>query len=228
MGAAARLRIGDREVAIGQAESWLRDYTKGDRTLKRPYSFPAYDHYQPDSDPGKLSDADLLAPMLLNVGMSVRAFYDLQKVTDRLEHGLAAIACDLILETATEGKVQESVAALYGVIDKRGDKPRDVRVTRLSKILHRKRPQFLVLNDRRVRTCYQQTIEYPKKGRPWSQYMVDLSLAIRRDLRSQRTAFDLLATAVQSAGPISRVRLLDVLAWNLGREDEALPSPADR
>lgn len=228
MRAAAGLHIGDREVAMEQAETWLRDYTRDDRTLKRPYSFPAYDRYQPDSDPDRLSDADFLAPMLLNVGMSVRSFYDLRRVADRLERGLAAIERDLTLEAAAEGKVRESVAELYGVIDERREKPRDVGVTRLSKILHRKRPQFLVLNDRRVRTCYQQTIEYPKRGRSWAQYMVDLSLAIRYDVRSQRAAFDRLATAVEGAGPISRVRLLDIVAWNLGRDDEAPPSPADR
>jgi hypothetical protein len=103
------------------------------------------------------------------------------------------------------------------VIDDRLEKPRDVGVTRLSKILHRKRPHFLVLHDRRVRTCYRERLEYPKKGRSWAQYMVDLSLAVAKDLRSQQAAFDRLAAVVDAERPISRVRLLDIVAWHRGR-----------
>jgi hypothetical protein len=221
------LHVGDREVTVEQAKAWVSDYTSGDKTRKRPYSFPAYDHYRGGCDPDRLSDADFLAPMLLNVGMSVRAIYDLQAATDRLNSGLAEIKSDCTLDVATPGQVQDLVTNLYRVMDEPGEKPRDVGVTRLSKILHRKRPQFLVLHDRQVRTCYQERIEYPKKDRPWAQYMVELSLAIREDLVSQRASFDRLAAAVGAAGPVSRVRLLDIVAWNLGKKDKAPASPAD-
>jgi hypothetical protein len=226
-GESTTVRIGDREVAIEQAETWVREYTKGDRTLQRPYAFPAYDHYQRDSDMDHLSDADLLAPMLLNVSMSVRAFYDLKSIATRLESGLMAIDRDLTLEAATDDEITRRVAALYSVMDDGTEKPRDVGVTRLSKILHRKRPQFLVLHDRRVRTCYRERIGWPQDDRLWGQYMVDLSLAVARDLRSQRSSFDRLAASVGAEGPVSRVRLLDIVAWNEGKMDEAAPAPAD-
>src|SRR4051812_591087 len=96
-GESTTVRIGDRAVAIEQAEAWVREYTKGDRSLRRPYAFPAYDHYQRDSDMDHLSDADLLAPMLLNVSISVRAFYDLKAARTRLEAGLGEIESDLTL-----------------------------------------------------------------------------------------------------------------------------------
>ncbi|SNR40359.1 hypothetical protein SAMN06272737_10617 [Blastococcus mobilis] len=79
-----------------------------------------------------------------------------------------------------------------------------------------------------MRTCYQERIEYPKKDRTWAQYMVDLSLAIRHDLRSQRAALDRLAAVVSTEGSISQVRFLDIVAWHRGKEDEAAPAPADK
>lgn len=215
-GGSATLRVGDREVTIEQAEAWLGDYTSGHTTRKKPYSFPAYDRYQPGSDPDRLSDADLLAPVLLNVGISVRAFYDLQAVTGRLDAALFSIDRDLTLEAATEPQVESSVQELYTVIDERPGKPRDVGVTKLSKVLHRKRPQFLILHDQQVQNCYKKRVGYPRPGRSWARYMVDVSLAIREDLHSQAVALDGLS-AVAGAGALTRVRLLDILAWNLGK-----------
>jgi len=43
---------------------------------------------------------------------------------------------------------------LYAVLDGLAAKPWGVEGTTLSKVLHRKRPQSLVLHDRWVRACY--------------------------------------------------------------------------
>jgi hypothetical protein len=212
------LRVGDHEVTIEQAEAWLQEYIKDDRSRERPYAFPAYDRYQPGSDPDRLSDGDLLAPVLLNVGVSIRAFYDLQALTGRLDAVLVAIDRDLTLEAASESQVEHLVTELYAVIDERPGKPRDVGVTKLSKVLHRKRPHFLILHDQQVQACYRQRVCYPKPERSWARYMVDVSLAVRQDLRSQVPAFDRLSAVSGATGTLSRVRLLDILAWNLGRK----------
>jgi hypothetical protein len=43
------------------------------RASAEPYAFPAYDRYNaPQNDPARVSDADLLAPALLNVQSSQR------------------------------------------------------------------------------------------------------------------------------------------------------------
>jgi hypothetical protein len=52
--------------------------------------------------------------MLLNVSMSIRAFYDLQGISSRLEAGLRPIEHNVALDVATDDEIRDRVAALYG------------------------------------------------------------------------------------------------------------------
>ncbi|GAB3753480.1 hypothetical protein GCM10027599_14670 [Yimella radicis] len=55
----------------------------------RPYAFPACDCYDGGTnEPDRLTDADLLAPGLLNVPVKIRSFYGLQRVRAQLEEAL--------------------------------------------------------------------------------------------------------------------------------------------
>ena len=59
----------------------MRDYTNVDRnrTGSAPYAYPTYERYAEETnDPLLLTDGDLLAPVLLNVRLSIRSFYALQ------------------------------------------------------------------------------------------------------------------------------------------------------
>jgi len=69
---AVRGRRIDRESALGHARRYLTD---------RGWAYPAYDGYERSSSRGPLRDADLLAPVLLNVReLPITAYEGLQAV----------------------------------------------------------------------------------------------------------------------------------------------------
>jgi hypothetical protein len=85
----------------------------------------------------------------------------------------------------------------------------------LSKILHRKAPQSLVLHDRWVWACYVgDSGPVPRaRDRSWADYMTAVTTAIGEDIRTQSHAFAQLDAATGARGQLSYVRLLDILAW---------------
>lgn len=211
-----KISVGNVQIPMGIASDWIRAYTdEANASIKSPYAFPAYDRYNKEqNDVKRITDADLLAPALLNVGSSIRSYYELQKVRERLESALAPIDPDRTLVSNKEQPaIEELVKPLYSVLDDSKTRPWGVRATTLSKILHRKRPKFLVLHDQWVRACYYETSVPAVKGRSTSDYMVAMTCAIAEDLRNQVGLFDELDKASHAPGELSHVRLIDILAW---------------
>ena len=214
------VRVGRVSIPIPKAEEWVRTYTNAARNevAANPYAFPAYDHYDVEhNEPSRLSDADLLAPVLLNLRMSVRAFYGLQRIRPELEKALAHKDLQVPLYGLDDpADVAAVVGPLYRVLDGSAA-PSGVLGTTLSKVLHRKRPHTLVLHDTWVRGCYvgdEATAPVHKeRHRSWAEYMSLISVAIGHDLRTQRSLFDRLGAATGEPGNVSDVRLLDILAW---------------
>jgi hypothetical protein len=217
--ASATIRVGHVQIPLEIAIKWVRAYTEEEKNLTsaEPYAFPAYDRYNAlQDDPARVSDADLLAPALLNVGSSIRSFYGLQQIREQLEKALANE--DLAKPLASiedEGRITALVKPLYAVLDDPKIRPWGLRVTTLSKILHRKRPQFLVLHDTWVRSCYLGTEKpvVPVTGRSPSDYMVAITRAIGEDIRKQEDHFMALNESSHCPGELSHVRLIDILAW---------------
>lgn len=150
------VQVGCVPIPLATATQWIREYTdvETNRTSERPYAFPAYDRYDGGTtDPGTLTDGDLLAPVLLNVQVKVRTFYGLQNIRERLEEGLRAPVLAEDLAAADPEPMAEAVRTLYSVSDEQRP-PWGVQGTTLSKVLHRKRPQSLVLHDTWVWGCY--------------------------------------------------------------------------
>lgn len=210
-----QVRVGRVKVPLGTAATWVVEYTDAAANLlsDRPYAFPAYDRYDGGStDPGTLTDGDLLAPVLLNARVTARSFYGLQRFRGRLEEGLRNPALDGPLAATDPDKVAAAVRALYGVLDDT-TRPWGVEGTTLSKILHRKRPHSLVLYDRWVRSCYvgEDAPVALAQRRSWADYMVLVTDAIRHDIASQPEVFARLRHA--EGEELSDVRLLDILAW---------------
>jgi hypothetical protein len=211
--------VGSVPIALATAVRWVREYTDVEKnaTGKAPYAYPAYDHYESETnDPLRITDADLLAPVLLNVPPKIRTFYDLQRIRGILESGLAND--DLarpLAEIEDPGRIAAMVKPLYAVIDDPKTKPWRVRATLLSKVLHRKRPQSLILHDKWVKACYVGDGKpvTPVKGRTWADYIAAVTTAIGDDIRGQQPAFAQLDAATGTPGTISHVRLLDILAW---------------
>lgn len=217
------LRVGHATVAFEDAILWARTYLDAERnrTHPEPYAFPAYDQFDAEhNQPGRLTDADFLAPVLLNVGISIRSFYALQGVRQRLENSLLDIG-DLALTEASDQQLRSLVPPIYSVLDDPKIKPHGIEGTKLSKVVHRKRPNFLVLHDQWVERCYLGTDAVPRnKERSWAEYMVLLSMAIRDDLTTQNESWRSLqsGSAPADVQAITLPRLLDIVAWHAGRQ----------
>jgi len=135
------IRVGGALIERERAIDWAHEYLTGSAA----WAYPAYDAYQVRSDQDSIEDADLLAPMLLDVNrLTLKAYYGLQEQRDRLQEWLAAIPRDAELISAEDDDL-EPIRMLFGVLDDPGIP--DVRGPILAKILHRKRPGFIPLYD---------------------------------------------------------------------------------
>lgn len=221
------VQIGKHAIPMSVAIEWVSTYTDASRNLKStsPYAYPAYDNYMVgETPPDVLSDADFLAPVLLNVKITIRSFYALQGVRDQLQTALREPDLGLPLADLEDVRIDALVGPLYAVLDAG---VWDIQATKLSKILHRKRPASLALHDTWVRACYvapDGPVQPAAKGeRSWSEYMAAVSRAMANDLREGADHFNELQSVSGAEPPLSDLRLLDVLAWNVGQH--GVPSP---
>lgn len=144
------LRVGgvvlDRGEALAHARRYLTDGVG--------WAYPSYDAYERQRAVGPLSDADLLAPVLLNVSrLRIKTYETLQAKRDELDEFLACIPLDLELASAGPDDLA-MLGDMFAVLD--GPGVWGARGTALAKILHRKRPNFVPLYDEQVRRTYQE------------------------------------------------------------------------
>jgi len=232
------IRIGNRSIDMLTATRWVTDYTDASANLlaRNPFAYPAYDRYRvTDNHPAVLDDGDLLAPVLLNVKVSVRSFYALQRHRHELQQRLAAEELEKSLAELDDAEIATHIGGLFAILD--GDDtagtPTDtavhgVRGTTLSKILHRKRPRSVPLHDAWVWTCYVGKGGHPVQDAPtrtWRTYMTLIASAMAQDLREQPTQFAQLQDASSAEPGLSDLRLLDILAWNAGQRPGITPAP---
>jgi len=203
----------DPSVALGYATQYLAaDHAERLERGDKPWAYPAYDAFV-GGDPMTISDADLLAPVLLNVRqLSLSAFYWLQLQRPQLHPLLAQIPLDATLEDARDDDLAV-LGEMFSVLD--GSVRHGVGGTILAKILHRKRPAFIPLYDTRIRSCYGDGDGAPVprvQNRTWAEFMPLLAAAMREDLRRQPDIWnDIVAKATDV--PITRLRALDIVAW---------------
>lgn len=211
--------VGARTVSQVDAERWIVEYfdEASNRTTNKPYAYPAYDALDTGSSPNELNDGDLLAPTLLNAAPTIAAFYSLQSARGRLQEALGQIDPELTLaEAVANSTVDRLLGNLVAVLDDR--RLYGVRLTTLLKVLHRKRPKFVPLYDRFVKMCYVgSTVSHPvtyRRSVPTATYALDVARAICNDIESQAVEFRRLSDIAPGIPPL---RLIDVLAWKLGR-----------
>jgi hypothetical protein len=216
------VRVGGVRVPLNDALSSAEDYLTGRHGL---WAYPAYDSYS-GSRSESLGDADLLAPVLLNVNhLTLRAYYGLQKACDRLNQVLEQIPLSLTLD-GDDAQVRDylpHIGKLFSILDE-PELP-DVGGTILAKILHRKRPAFIPLYDANVLYCYRDAPQAHiphDRNRTWAQFMVLLAQSIRADLRAQPEVWERIAAYAQKP-PINRLRALDIIAWRAGRDQRSVP-----
>ena len=216
----ATIGIGGLSMTFAAAREWIGLYFDAERNIAsmHPYAYPAYDLLDTGGDHSLLNDGDLLAPTLLNAAPSIVAFYSLQWAKTRLNEVLATIPADLTLaEAVLNGTLAGILGDLVAVLDNPERPMHGVRLTTLLKVLHRKRPLLIPLYDQFVKACYVgRTAEYPVPRRAKvdrKTLIIDIAVAINTDLEGQPAVF----SALESQTPVGKLRILDVLAWQLGR-----------
>ena len=218
--AGQHVRVGALDVPLSEAAGWVTAYFDADSNVKskEPYAYPAYDDFTAGSGPDELNDGDLLSPVLLNVRASIEAFHGLQAIRENLQVGLARTPPAVTLGAAVEdGSLRDRLDGFVGVLD--SNPTRGVKLTTLTKILHRKRPMFLPLHDQFVAACYLGGLpRHPMKrarARTWVEYWTQMCTAIHGDLADRPSGWEKLGALTPR--PVSPLRLLDVVAWHAGK-----------
>lgn len=205
----------DRGEALAHAQRYLTDGGAG-------WAYPAYDAYERERAPGPLTDAGLLAPVLLKVSrMKIRTYEALQAKRAELDEHLARVpvGLDLVDADADDLTVLGDMFAVLvgpGVWGAKG--------TVLAKVLHRKRPRFVPLYDEQVRVVYQvgpiAPVPPPPRHtrRPWRDFVPLYAAAVQQDLRREADFWAEIA-ALAYDPPITPLRALDIIAWWAGQPD---------
>lgn len=216
--AVAALQVGNRSVEPGQAQRWLDEHIASSLN-----GWAHYDQYDSRTGPDELGETDLLAPGLLNVGITLAQFPALKRRLPTLRKALLAVPADagLVadsnlpeLRLAGDDDIRAAADA-FAILDE--DRPFGTRLTTLTKVLHRKRPQLLPLYDRNVRRCYcldhdgsPARIE-ENEDRTHSAFVTLLLTAMSKDLTSREWG-----ALVRPKG-MSLLRCLDIVAWHVGQ-----------
>lgn len=207
-----KIQVGGAHTTRDHATQLVGDYV---RNPGRTWAYPAYDGY-PGHDGPRLGAADLLAPALLNAGQNpIGTYYGFESILDELNTRLAEVPEDMTLDAA-DGPTLEKIARLYGVLDTH--RPKYISLTKLSKVLHRKRPGLLPLYDRNIRHCYVYAHGAPvpdTTNRSWTDLSRLWVTAVQHDLTTQLDVWTELA-GLATAPRITPLRALDIVGWHLG------------
>lgn len=206
------LKVGGASVHFDEACRWARTYM-----IERPRTsaYPAYDGY-PGSATDSVGQQDLLAVVLLNVSNNaIPVYYGLESLMARINEKLGDPALNGALATAND-ETLEAIVRLFGVLESAPTKY--VRLTTLSKVLHRTRPELLPLFDDNIGYCYSECEGAPvpyQDGRSHADYRRAWLKALQRDLATQLPYWEKIAA--MAPGPaITPLRALDIIGWELG------------
>ncbi|MDQ0676556.1 hypothetical protein QFZ36_004182 [Pseudarthrobacter siccitolerans] len=212
------ISVGGFTEPIEKATRLVREYV----TEYGRWSYPAYDGYLRDTPTLDVRQQDLLAAALLNAGQQpIPTYYGLLEILPEINRRLEDPRLTGTLEEAS-GDTLDAIADLYGILD---DHPQhQVQLVKLSKVLHRKRPELLPLYDKNVWRCYSQIgnpvrVE-PVKRRSDRKRMQAWLPQVQADLKRASILWRDLA-ALASKPTITPLRALDILAWRL--VDEVTP-----
>jgi hypothetical protein len=212
------ITVGGFTVRVEKATCMVRQYV----TEYGSWSYPAYDGYLRDAPTDDVRQQDLLAAALLNAGQQpIPTYYGLLKLLPEINRRLADPLLTGTLAEASEDTL-EAIAQLYGILD--GSPQHQVQLVKLSKVLHRKRPELLPLYDKNIWRCYSQFGDpvrvTPVKRRSDADRVRAWLPQVQADLIAASGHWnDLAALAVEPR--ISPLRALDILGWRL--VDEATP-----
>jgi hypothetical protein len=208
------LRVGGATMPFDEALDYVGRYTAN---ITCTWSYPAYDAY-PGSPTETVELPDLLAVSLLNAGQKpIVTYYALESLLPHINERLMVKELAGTFDDA-KPETLEAIADLFGVLD---DFPvKHVGMTKLAKVLHRKRPGLLPLYDENIRRCYGKLGTRPVppvKGRSWRDYCLAWLPVLQEDLASQLDRWQELA-GLATDPKISPLRALDMVGWKLGEQ----------
>lgn len=208
-----QIRVGGATAPFHEALNWATKYIAN---TNRTFSYPAYDAY-PGAETDIVGAQDLLAPALLNAGHNpVKSYYTLECLLDEINTRLTDPAMTGSLAEATP-ETMKAIARLFGVLD--GVETPGVKLTKLSKVLHRKRPDLIPLYDPHIWRCY---VDFGTgspvnrvKGRSREDFALLWLPAVQKDLNEQFDKWEQIASLATKPA-ISTLRALDIVGWWLG------------
>ncbi|EAP98563.1 hypothetical protein JNB_00305 [Janibacter sp. HTCC2649] len=207
------LKVGGAEIEVDEAKALVAEYV----SKSGGWAYPAYDAYE-GSGGTTVGDADLLAPLLLNVrNLSLDAYYAMQALLPEINSQLSELAGMTLLEADDE--TLSKLADLLALHETR--QIPGVLLTTFSKVLHRMAPELIPLYDDHIRRCYmelgQPVIPTAKKGtRNWTEFTILWLRAVQADLRVHHDEWRELAGLAEHP-TITPLRALDMIGWRLGR-----------
>lgn len=223
--------VGGASCSFDEARGYVYPYLNdhhSDAPEARIWSYPAYDCYQ-GSSAGEVGDADLPAIALLNAGRRpLPSYYGLQKLLPKINERFSHPELKGSLEQAEE-ETLDAVVDLYNVVN---EAPTPyVKLTTVTKVLHRKCPRLLPLFDQNIRRCYVYRGDQPPLAGYRTSESRDFIAAwvahVRRDLVEGADQWAELASLAPESKPITSLRALDIVGWKLGmRLGPARPHPA--
>ncbi|EMY33578.1 hypothetical protein D477_014291 [Arthrobacter crystallopoietes BAB-32] len=206
------LRVGGVSMPFDEATDYVRVYTAN---TTRTWSYPAYDGY-PGSPAETVELPDLLAASLLNAGQKpIVSYYAFEELLPEINKRLMVPELTGTLAEATPAML-EALADLFGVLD--DHKVKHVGMTKLAKVLHRKRPDLIPLYDENIRRCYSDLGTKPVpvvKRRTRRDFCRAWLPVLRDDLVSQQESWQQLAD-LATEPKISPLRAMDMVGWKLG------------
>lgn len=212
------LIVGGLEVSVEHAKELAWEY------MNQPgqWSYPAYDSYPGNGDRDSVGPQDALAAGLLNAGQNaLKTQYSLLKILQDIDPLLRSEYLTGTLDHASP-ETLSAIAELYGVLD--GKKTPQLRLIKLAKILHLKRPGLLPLYDGNIWRCYGKLGNKRMEsvnGRPNREFMTAWLPHIQKDLKDGLQHWADIAALAPAGGPeVTPLRALDMVAWRLVEEKE--------
>jgi len=194
------------------AEKHLHDYV-GSNTR-------SFDTYDREGDPSVFGPLDALAPALLDARLGPKEVNLMFSGDTEDPYNKLRVAIKKCLQELTSIATQSGEALDFANADLSGESgpwsfvkacyiasesTRNIKASKVSKMLHRKQPTFIPIIDSRLRSFYGLSKSPPSKY--WS--------ALQTDFRANRDLLDQLGKGVVTSEgkPISSLRVADIVIW---------------
>ena len=197
------------EIELGNGKRMDHCADKVLRFCEEDSSYEAYDRFDVAQD-DSLSDLNVLVANNIRAGMDGRAFLTFKQNRAKIQAALESLPVGARLhhpwpnEQSMWRVIQDAYLACWG---------HQVGPTRITKVLHKKRPRLIPLIDRVV-VIGRYYKSYPGRPRVGVGGMMGVTRTIREDMMANAAALRRLQKELEEKGiTLTQVRLFDILLW---------------